>query len=154
MIDQPESTQRACSSVSQGNGSTPGADLAAVNVNVSRAEMLPQSVCDHADRLRLWPLLSSSQHVGPGEGQNNEFMTVFSHELRNSLSAIRSAIQILGIQPCDGPPAVKARKMIERQSAALLLRWAPNSPARTPSPNWSPRYCHRPANKLAPSAPI
>jgi signal transduction histidine kinase len=115
MINQPESTQRAYSNVSQVNGSTPGADLAAVKVNVSRAEMFPQSVCDHADRLRLWPLLSSGHHVAPEEGQNNEFMTVFSHELRNSLSAIRSAIQILSIQPSDAPPAVKARKMIERQ---------------------------------------
>jgi signal transduction histidine kinase len=115
MIDQAESTQRACSSVVQGNGSTPVVDLAAVEVNVSQSEMFPRSICDHADRLRLWPLLSSSHHVGTGEAQNNEFMTVFSHELRNSLSAIRSAVQILSIQPSDGPPAVKARKMIERQ---------------------------------------
>jgi signal transduction histidine kinase len=116
MIDQPESTERACASVLQVNGPTLDADLTAVNVNVSRAEMFPRSVCDHADRLRLWPLLSSSPRVGSGEeGQNNEFMTVFSHELRNSLGAIRSAIQILNIQPSDGPPAVKARKMIERQ---------------------------------------
>jgi signal transduction histidine kinase len=115
MIDQPESTQRMSSSVSQVNGSTSDTDPAAVEVNVSPAEMFPQSVCDHADRLRLWPLLSSSHHVGGGEGQNNEFMTVFSHELRNSLGAIRSAIQILAIQPSDGLPAVKARKMIERQ---------------------------------------
>jgi signal transduction histidine kinase len=116
MIDQPESTQHACSSILQVNGSIPGADLAAVQHNVSRAELFPQSVCDHADRLRLWPLLSSNRHVGSGEaGQNDEFMTVFSHELRNSLGAIRSAIQILSIQPPDGAPAVKARKMIERQ---------------------------------------
>ena len=115
MIDQPESTQRVCSGVSQVNGSTPVVDLASVEVNVGRAEMFPQSVCDHAARLQLWPLLSSSHHVGPGEDRNNEFMTVFSHELRNSLSAIRSAVQILSIQPSDGPPAVKARKMIERQ---------------------------------------
>jgi signal transduction histidine kinase len=116
MIKQPESTQRACSGVLQVNSSTADADLAIVQHNVNRAEMFPRSVCDHADRLRLWPLLSSSQHPGAGEeGQNNEFMTVFSHELRNSLGAIRSAIQILGIQPSDAPFAVKARKMIERQ---------------------------------------
>jgi signal transduction histidine kinase len=86
-----------------------------VKINVSRAEMFPQSVCDHAERLRLWPLLSSGYHVGAEEDQNNEFLTVFSHELRNSLGAIGSAIQILGVQPSDAPPAVKARKMIERQ---------------------------------------
>jgi signal transduction histidine kinase len=115
MIDECESTHRAYPGLARIMDSTPDVDLATVEVNVSRAEMFPQSVCDHADRLRLWPLLSSSHHVGTGEGQNNEFMTVFSHELRNSLSAIRSAIQILSIQPSDGVPAVKARKMIERQ---------------------------------------
>jgi signal transduction histidine kinase len=115
MIDQPESAQREYSSVSQVNGSTPDADRVGVKINVSRAEMFPQSVCDHAERLRLWPLLSSGNHVGTEEDQNNEFLTVFSHELRNSLGAIGSAIQILSVQPSDAPPAVKARKMIERQ---------------------------------------
>ncbi len=115
MIDESKSTQRACSRLSQITDSTPDVGLAAVKANVSRAEMFPQSACDHADRLRLWPLLSSIQHASTGQGQNNEFMTVFSHELRNSLSAIRSAIQILSIQPSDDLPAVKARKMIERQ---------------------------------------
>jgi len=115
MSDQAESAQRAYSSASQVNGSTPDANLVGVEINVSRGEMFPQSVCDHAERLRLWPLLSSSRQVGTEEGQNNEFMTVFSHELRNSLGAIRSAVQILGFQPSDAAPAVKARKMIERQ---------------------------------------
>lgn len=115
MIDKPESAQRANSSVSQVNGSTPDADLVGAKINVCRAEMFPQSVCDHAERLRLWPLLSSGHPVGTEDGQNNEFMTVFSHELRNSLGAIGSAIQILGVQPSDAPSAVKARKMIARQ---------------------------------------
>jgi signal transduction histidine kinase len=115
MIDECESTPRASPRLAQITDPTPDAGLAAVKANVKRAEMFPQSVCDHAERLRLWPLLSSTRPVATEEGQNNEFMTVFSHELRNSLSAIRSAIQILSIQPSDGLPAVKARKMIGRQ---------------------------------------
>ena len=42
-------------------------------------------------------------------------MTVFSHELRNSLGAIRSAIQILRMDTSARPAAVKARVLIERQ---------------------------------------
>jgi signal transduction histidine kinase len=115
MIDQSKSTHPASPGNSHINGSTHDADLADVNVNGGRTEMFPQTICDHADRLRLWPLLSSCQDLGAGQGQNNEFMTVFSHELRNSLGAIRSATRILSTEPSNGPPAVKARAMIERQ---------------------------------------
>jgi signal transduction histidine kinase len=117
MIDQSELRHRPASSVARVNGSAPDGDLADINLNVSQAEMFPQSICDHADRLRLWPLLSSGQHVDvvTGKDQNNEFLTVFSHELRNSLGAIRSATQILGIQSSPGPVALKARLMIKRQ---------------------------------------
>lgn len=46
---------------------------------------------------------------------SNEFMTVFSHELRNSLGAIRSAAGILRMEISAGPAAVRARALIERQ---------------------------------------
>jgi signal transduction histidine kinase len=59
--------------------------------------------------------LSGDRHPGGREDKNSEFMTVFSHELRNSLSAIRSATQVLNIEPSTFLPAVKARAMIERQ---------------------------------------
>jgi signal transduction histidine kinase len=58
--------------------------------------------------------LSSGRHPGGREYKNSEFMTVFSHELRNSLGAIRSATRVLNIEP-SGLPALKARAMIERQ---------------------------------------
>jgi signal transduction histidine kinase len=92
MNDQAEAIDCPRSSVSQVNGSTP-----------------------YSDGLPRWPLLSSGQDVGGREGKNNEFMTVFSHELRNSLGAIRSATRILSIEPSAGLPAAKARAMIERQ---------------------------------------
>ena len=115
MNDQAEATDRALSSVSQANGSTPYADLAGVNPNVSHADMIPQTICEHADGLRLWPLLSSGQDPGGREGKNNEFMTVFSHELRNSLGAIRTATRVLSIESSTGLSAAKARALIERQ---------------------------------------
>ena len=48
-------------------------------------------------------------------GRNDEFMTVFSHELRNSLGAIGSAARILRRDTSADPSAVKARMLIERQ---------------------------------------
>jgi len=48
-------------------------------------------------------------------GRNDEFMTVFSHELRNSLGAIGSAACILRRDTSADPSMVKARMLIERQ---------------------------------------
>jgi len=48
-------------------------------------------------------------------GPSNEFLTVLSHELRNSLGAIRSAVGILRMEISAGPAVVRARALIERQ---------------------------------------
>ena len=48
-------------------------------------------------------------------GRNDEFMTVFSHELRNSLGAIGGAARILRMDTSADSSAVKARMLIERQ---------------------------------------
>jgi signal transduction histidine kinase len=48
-------------------------------------------------------------------------MTVFSHELRNSLSAIRSATRILRMETSSGPPAVTARMLIERHGGCVAV---------------------------------
>lgn len=106
MNDQAEPTDRMLPSISQLNGVYP---------NVCRADVFPRSFHDHADGHRLWPLLSNGRSPDGLEDKNNEFMTVFSHELRNSLGAIRSATRVLNIELSAGLPAVKARAMIERQ---------------------------------------
>jgi signal transduction histidine kinase len=85
-------------------------ELADQRLNVGPVEMFHHSTWEHADRLPIWPLLSSAQN-----GRNNEFMTVLSHELRNSLAAIRGAARILRMETSAGPLAVKARLLIERQ---------------------------------------
>jgi signal transduction histidine kinase len=72
-----------------------------------------------ADRLHLWPLWLRGQGLGAANGPNNEFMAVFSHELRNSLGVIRSAAWILGMEISAGPAVVKARMLIERQVAQM-----------------------------------
>jgi len=83
--------------------------------NVGLAEMFQHSTPELADYFRLWPLSSCGQQLGTGDGRHNEFLTVFSHELRNSLGAIRGATNILRMETSAGPAAAKARAMIERQ---------------------------------------
>jgi signal transduction histidine kinase len=94
-----------------------GADteLADHGLNVGTAEMFQHPIGERADRLQIWPLLSSGQELGTEIDRNNAFMTVFSHEMRNSLAAIRSAACILRMETSAGPPAAKARVLIERQ---------------------------------------
>jgi signal transduction histidine kinase len=94
-----------------------GADteLADHRLNVGTADIFQHTTGTRADRLQIWPLLSSGQELVTEVGQNNEFVTVFSHELRNSLSAIRSAALILRMDTSAGSPAAKARMLIERQ---------------------------------------
>lgn len=49
----------------------------------------------------------------------DEFLAMLSHELRNPLSAIRTAGALLGISSADPAVTVKARQVIERQSRHL-----------------------------------
>jgi signal transduction histidine kinase len=102
-------------SVEHTNARGAGTELADHRQNVGPVEMFHHSTRERTDRLQIWPLLSSAQEFGTENGRNNEFITVFSHELRNSLAAIRNAARILRMETSAGPPAVKARLLIERQ---------------------------------------
>jgi signal transduction histidine kinase len=81
-------------------------------------ESLGKDSCQIAD-LRRSSLRVRGQDLNAENGQSNEFMTVFSHELRNSLSAIRFAVDILSMETSSGPAALKARIVIERQVAQM-----------------------------------
>jgi signal transduction histidine kinase len=63
----------------------------------------------------MWHLSLRGQALGTPNDRNNEFVTVFSHELRNSLGAIRGAVEILRMEIPGKPAVVKARTLIERQ---------------------------------------
>ena len=65
--------------------------------------------------VRRWPPSFGGDELHTENGQPNEFMTVFSHELRNALGAIHSATQILRMDTSAAPATVKARLLIERQ---------------------------------------
>jgi signal transduction histidine kinase len=52
--------------------------------------------------------------------QINEFIPVLSHELRNSLGAIRNATEILHMETSVAPATVDARLLIERQVSQMM----------------------------------
>jgi signal transduction histidine kinase len=87
--------------------------------DVGSAEMFQQSTHQIDDHLRLWPLWLRGQELGGENGQNTEFMTAFSHELRTSLCTIRSAVGTLRMETSTRSAALTARTVIERQVAQM-----------------------------------
>ena len=87
--------------------------------DVDSRAMPQQSTDEVDDHLRLWPLWLRGQELGGENGQNTEFMTVFSHELRNSLCAIRFAVGTLRLETSTRSAALNARTVIERQVAQM-----------------------------------
>src|SRR5690242_5385081 len=115
MNDPSEATRRAEASVDRINGHATYNELVYSKHNVGIAEVFQHGAPELADHLKLGPLIVRAQQVGTQKGPHSEFLTVFSHELRNSLSAIRTATCILRMETSAGPTAVKARALIERQ---------------------------------------
>ena len=115
MNDQSEVSSSDHASVEQMNGHAADTEFVSHRLNVGSPTMFQHSTRERADRVQVWPSLASGNEIGTGSGRNNEFMTVFSHELRNSLGAIRSAARILSMDTSADPSAVKARMLIERQ---------------------------------------
>jgi len=114
MNNQSESTRSDHASVEQINGHA--ADTEFINhLNGDSPTMFQHSTAERADYLRIRNLAARRQELGAENGRDNEFATVFSHELRNSLGAIRSAAHILRMDTSAASQAVKARMLIERQ---------------------------------------
>jgi hypothetical protein len=65
---------------------------------------------------------ASGQELGTESRWNAESIAVFSHELRNSLGAVRSAAGILWMESSAGPVAVHARRSAVSAPASV---WAP-----------------------------
>jgi signal transduction histidine kinase len=83
--------------------------------NSGHPETFAGSSAGLSDRLSVWHLWLRSQESMTGNRWSNDYMTVVSHELRNSLSAIRTATGVLSLDISAGLTAVKARTLIERQ---------------------------------------
>jgi signal transduction histidine kinase len=105
--------------IGQTDGRLAYTEFADTVADVGSPGMLQHSTHEIDDHLRLWPLWLRGQELAVENGQNSEFMTVFSHELRNSLSAIRFAVGILRMETSTRSAALKARTVIERQVAQM-----------------------------------
>jgi len=120
MNDQSELSRSDQASVEQINGRAADTEFVSHRVNVDSPTMFHHSTAERADYLRIRNLVSRGQELGTENGRNNEFVTVFSHELRNSLGAIRSAAHILRKDASADPSTVKARMLIERQVGQMM----------------------------------
>jgi signal transduction histidine kinase len=118
MGTQCATTHRADPAVGEIIGRSALAALADTQAGALR-KSFSQSNCEPADHLHLGPLSMHGQELDAKNARDNEFMAVFSHELRNSLCAIRFAVGILSVQTSVRPAALKARMVIERQVAQM-----------------------------------
>lgn len=86
-------------------------------VFTTRHERLVEGIAAQAavaiDNSRLY------QAVLEADRKKDEFLAMLAHELRNPLAPITSALQILKLAGHNGPMAVRAREMAERQVHAL-----------------------------------
>jgi signal transduction histidine kinase len=119
MNDQSEPTGGDQPRVEYINGREVDDELADRGLNDRPTALFQRSTRERADRLQIRSQLSSRRELGMENGRNDEFMTVFSHELRNSLGAIGSAARILSMDTSANPSTVKARMVIERQVGHL-----------------------------------
>ena len=115
MNDQSQSTHSDYVGIEQINGRMADTQFVSRPLDADSSTMFQHNCAERADYLRIRNLASRGRELGTENGRNNEFVTVFSHELRNSLGAIRSAAQILRMDTSADPSAVKARMLIERQ---------------------------------------
>jgi signal transduction histidine kinase len=119
MNDQSASARRADDTAGPINGFASHPDLVETRDNVAAPELFEHETHEFTDHLRLWPLWLRGQELGAEDGQNNEFMTVLSHELRNSRCAIRFALGILRVETSARAAALRARMQIELQVAQM-----------------------------------
>lgn len=115
MNDQSESIRRPEPGVPEVNGRASQMARGSGRRHVGVTEMFERNAPGHADDRPVWSLSLNPRTPGSPDDRNNEFMTIFSHELRNSLGAVRSAADILRMEIFPSPAAVKARLLIERQ---------------------------------------
>jgi signal transduction histidine kinase len=120
MNDQSELSRSDQASVEQINGHAADTGFVSHGVNAASPTMFHHSTAERADDLRIRNLVSRGQELGTENGRNNEFVTVFSHELRNSLGAIRSAAHMLRKDASADSSTVKARMLIERQVGQMM----------------------------------
>jgi signal transduction histidine kinase len=119
MNSQADSTLTDNASLGQINGHAADPEFNSSQSADSPA-MFQYSSSESANYLRIRNQASRGRDLGTENGRNNEFVTVFSHELRNSLGVIRSAAHILCLDTSADPSTVKVRFLIERQVGQMM----------------------------------
>jgi len=115
MNDPTQPTIRGREPMSQGieeHTAHPGADHDRIRWGASDEPQHPTP--ELAAAAHVWRRRWQDPERAPETG-NSVLVSVFTHELRNSLGAIRSATRILGLEPAEKCTAAKARTLIERQ---------------------------------------
>ncbi|HEY0342811.1 MAG TPA: HAMP domain-containing sensor histidine kinase [Steroidobacteraceae bacterium] len=87
------------------------ADITPRGVHTEKSE---NSSANLTDLLAVWHLWLRTQQPATRNAWNNDYMIMLSHELRNSLSTIRTATGILSLDT-SVLTAAKVRSLIERQ---------------------------------------
>jgi signal transduction histidine kinase len=119
VMNEPSAcTCRADAIVEEVDRRASGPELGGETPDADPAEILQLDTRELNDNVQILPALSGPE-LGSQTGPNNEFVTVLSHELRNSLGAICSATDILSMETSASPTAVKARTLIERQAGQM-----------------------------------
>jgi signal transduction histidine kinase len=122
MNNPSEFTQYTDASVEHVNWRATDTALTGNLSNAASAGIFRRDSGQLSDRHRMWcPWWQRHQEPDTENRGNNAFLAVFSHELRTSLGAIRSATGILRVEQSAGPAGVKARLLIERQ-VGLMTR--------------------------------
>lgn len=116
MNDASEFAEHTAANVGHVNGRATDTMLGGNLGDASPADIFPPGSGELPDTRRmLRPRWQRHREPNTENPRNNDFLAVFSHELRTSLSAIRSATSILRVEQSAGPVGVKARLLIERQ---------------------------------------
>jgi PAS domain S-box-containing protein len=76
---------------------------------------------DISDRSRMErEIRTQAQELGELHLRKDEFLAMLSHELRNPLAPILTALQVLGLQKDENPQQLQARGVIERQVGQMV----------------------------------
>ena len=76
---------------------------------------------DQTERKRVARELDRSvRELERADRQKDEFIAVLSHELRNPLAPIRSAVEVMRLSQIEDPTLARCRELIERQVGQLV----------------------------------
>jgi len=89
--------------------------------NVDHHAVIQCNIRDITERRQLERAEAQAEALADLHRRKDEFLAMLSHELRNPLAAITNAVQILDLQKDEHPLQEKAKTIIRRQAANLVV---------------------------------